>query len=143
MITKFKKIKALVFLFLIQLSFTFAKGALASSIKTEGLDKQDQALMGPSGLAGNTNLATIISVLIQVILGFLGTIFLILTISAGFKWMASQGNEKEIAAAKSSIKNSVIGLLIVIAAYAITYSVFNYLPFTSNGTGGGGSVVTP
>lgn len=144
MINKFKKLKALIFLFLVQLSLaSFVNGAESGSIKTEGLDKQDEALMGPSGLAGNTSLSTIISVLIEVVLGFLGVIFLVLTIAAGFKWMASQGNEKEIDAAKSSIKNSVIGLLIVIAAYAITYSVFKYLPFASNGSGGGGSIVTP
>lgn len=140
MIKKLNKIKAIIFLFIIQFS-------LGSILKAAGLEKvmesQDKAMMETSGLAGNSNLSTIISVLIQVILGFLGIVFLVLTIMAGFKWMMSQGNEKDIDAAKSSLKNSIIGIVIVLAAYAITYSVFKYLPFTSNGGGGGGSVVTP
>jgi hypothetical protein len=123
--------------------FVIISSALATTtkgIKTDGLNAQDKALMGPSGLGGNSNLATIISVLIQVVLGFLGIVFLVLTISAGFKWMSSQGNEKTVGEAKESIKNSVIGLLIVIAAYAITYSVLNYLLFSGNGSGDGGSI---
>lgn len=141
MINKFNKIKAFIFLFITQ--FSLASFIKAASLKTDSLDAQDEALAGAAGLAGSSNLATIISVIIQVVLGFLGVVFLVLTILAGFKWMMSQGNEKEIDAAKGSIKNSVIGIIIVLAAYAITYSVFKYLPFASNGTGGGGSVVTP
>lgn len=34
--------------------------------------------------------------------------------------------------AQGSLKNAVIGLIIVLAAYAITYSVFTYLPFAGN-----------
>lgn len=141
MIKKLNKIKVLIFLFITQ--FSLASFIKAANIKTEGMDAQDAALMDAAGLSGNSNLSTIISVMIQVVLGFLGVVFLALTIMAGFKWMMSQGNEKEIEAAKGSIKNSVIGIIIVLAAYAITYSVFKYLPFASNGTGGGGSIVTP
>lgn len=133
------KIKFLFFSLLGQL--LLGKGVLAGTIDTTGLNTQDEALMGPSGLSSNSNLATIISILIQVVLGFLGVIFLVLTISAGFKWMASNGNEDDIKKAKASLKNSIIGLLIVVAAYAITYSVLKYLPFSSNGSGDGGVMV--
>lgn len=134
--SKITKIKTLLFLFITQLSLaSFVK---AAAINTSGLDTQDKALMGSSGLGGNSDLASIISVLISVVLGFLGIVFLALTIMAGFKWMTSEGNEEEIKKAKGSIKNSVMGLLIVLAAYAITYSVFKYLPFASSGTGGTG-----
>jgi hypothetical protein len=136
--SKLKNLKAITFLFIIQL--ITAPFALAASIQTDNLDKQDTALMAQSGLSGNSNLAAIISVLIQTILGFLGIVFLVLTIMAGFKWMTSQGNEDDIKKAKSSLKNSIIGLLIVIAAYTITYSVFTYLPFSSNSSGSGGAI---
>jgi small-conductance mechanosensitive channel len=115
-----------------------APAVLANSIKTDDLDKQDSALMGSTVMSGNTSLSNILSVLITSILGFLGIIFLFLTIAAGFKWMTANGNEEEVKKAKNSMKNAIIGLVIVIAAYAITYSVFKYLPFatTSGGTGG-------
>ena len=136
MMNKLKKLKVALLLFLTQ--FSLVSIVKAASVDTTGLNVQDKALMSSSGLSGNSNLASIISVLISVVLGFLGIVFLALTIMAGFKWMTSQGNETEIKAAQGSLKNSIIGLLIVIAAYAITYSVFKYLPFTS-GTGGSGS----
>ena len=135
--SKLKSLLGLSFLLLIQF-FAFSFVSAVNSVDTTGLDRQEAAIMNPSGLAGNSNLATIISILISVILGFLGIVFLVLTIMAGFKWMSSQGNEDEIKQAKGSLKNSIIGLLIVIAAYTITYSVFKYLPFASNGSGGGG-----
>jgi len=146
MISKLKNLKPLIFLFVVQLfttPFAFAADTYGNSINTDNLDNQDTALMAQSGLSGNSNLATIISILIQTVLGFLGIVFLALTIMAGFKWMTSQGNEEEIKKAKGSLTSSIIGLLIVLAAYAITYSVFKYLPFASNGGGNGGDNTTP
>lgn len=136
------KLKLLFFAFLGQLILVgSALAGTPGGVDTAGLNAQDEALMSSSGLSGNSNLATIISILIQVVLGFLGIIFLVLTISAGFKWMSSQGNEKTVGEAKESLKNSIIGLLIVIAAYTITYSVLKYLPFSSNGGGNNGAIV--
>lgn len=128
---KFANLKNTLFLLAIQLS----TGYLVNAAPNTAMDEQATALADSAGLSVNTSLAGIFSVAIQVILGFLGIIFLFLTLMAGFKWMTSQGNEKNIEEAKGSLKNSIIGLLIVLAAYAITIAVFNYLPF---GTGGGG-----
>ncbi len=105
------------------------------SINTSKMDAQDQAMANAAGIGGATSLSFIISVIIQAVLGFLGIIFLVLTIMAGFKWMTAGGNEDEIKKAKQTLTNSVIGLIIVLAAYTITYSVFKYLPF-GGGSGG-------
>ena len=137
----FNKLKALLFLFVTQFSLASFVSAATSNIKTTGMEAQDNALLSTAGLSGNASLSTIISTLIQVVLGFLGVIFLVLTIMAGFKWMMSQGNEEEIKKAKGSLKNAIIGIVIVLAAYTITYSVFKYLPF--GGSGGAGSITTP
>ena len=135
--SNFKKFKAIIFLFVTQLLIAPAVFG-TSTPKTMALEEQDKALISSSSLAGNSNLASIISLLIQAALGFLGVIFLILTILAGFKWMTSQGNEDEIKKAQGSLKNSIIGLLIVLAAYAITYTVFKYMPFAGGISGGAG-----
>lgn len=58
--------------------------------------------------------------IIGVILSFVGVLFLGLMIYAGLMWMTSQGNEQQVTKAKDLITNSVIGLIIVFAAYAIT-----------------------
>lgn len=132
-----KKLKFIVILFVCQLIIVPA--VLGAGIDTKGLDSQDQALMGQTSLAGNVDLASIISILIKSVLSFLGVIFLVLTIKAGFKWMMSEGNEDEIKKAKGSLTNAVIGLVIVLAAYAITYTVFTYMPFGGSGLSGGTS----
>ncbi|MBN2854352.1 hypothetical protein JXK06_02340 [Patescibacteria group bacterium] len=59
--------------------------------------------------------------IIQWVLGFLGLIFLVLIIFAGFKWMTSGGNEEEVKKAQALMKNAVIGLIIILAAWTITY----------------------
>ncbi|MCK4539812.1 hypothetical protein KAU09_01515 [Candidatus Parcubacteria bacterium] len=61
-----------------------------------------------------------VSLVISVVLSLIGVVFLILMIYGGFIWMNSRGNEQEVEKAKNIIRNSIIGLLIVIAAYAIT-----------------------
>jgi ABC-type phosphate transport system auxiliary subunit len=55
-------------------------------------------------------------------------------IVAGFQWMTAAGNETKVEKALSMIKTAVIGLIIVLAAYAITYFIFTYLPFSGTGT---------
>lgn len=53
-------------------------------------------------------------------LSLLGLIFLILIIFAGFKWMTSGGNEEDIKKAQKLLTNSIIGLIIILAAWSIT-----------------------
>lgn len=58
--------------------------------------------------------------IINFILTFVGVIFLILTIYAGFLWMTAGGNEETVKKAKKWLVNSVIGLAIILSAYSIT-----------------------
>lgn len=66
------------------------------------------------------SLPTTIGNIIGIILSFLGVIFLILMIYGGFTWMTARGNEQQITKAKGIIFNAMIGLVVVLAAYAIT-----------------------
>jgi len=50
---------------------------------------------------------------------FIGVTFLIIMIYAGFKWMTARGNEQEVESAKNIIIYAVIGLVVVLAGYAI------------------------
>ena len=58
--------------------------------------------------------------LLGLILSFVGVLFLALIIFAGVSWMTAGGNDQKIEKAKNLIINAAIGLLIVLAAYAIT-----------------------
>ena len=60
-------------------------------------------------------------------LSFVGILFLILVIYAGIMWMTAQGNEQKVTKAKDLLINSIIGLIIVFAAYAITAFVGEFV----------------
>ena len=61
---------------------------------------------------------------IKVFLTFLGVIFVALIMLAGYKWMTSQGNQDKVDEAKQEITRAIIGLMIILAVYAITSFVF-------------------
>jgi hypothetical protein len=69
----------------------------------------------------------VIASLVQIVLGFVGIIFLVLIIAGGFMWMTSAGNEQKISKAKSLLTNAVIGLTITVVAYSIAFTIVRYL----------------
>lgn len=82
-----------------------------------------------------------VNVLINAALSLLGVIFIIMVILAGFKWMTAQGDAKKVEEARDNIKNAVMGLVVVLAAYAITKFIFDVLlndAAPAGGTNGGG-----
>lgn len=94
----------------------FSKGAtLANSVGTS------------AGIAGGRGLPEILGSIINVVLGFLGVVFLVLLLYAGFLWMTAQGEEKTVEKAKGIIKQAIIGLVIVVAAFAISNFVLGSL----------------
>ncbi|MFA5886838.1 MAG: hypothetical protein WC863_03615 [Patescibacteria group bacterium] len=82
---------------------------------------------------GDMSLGDVLALIIQIVLGFLGTVFIILMIISGFRLMTAGGNEEQVQKATETIRTAIIGLIIVISAYAITYFVIYYLPFSSTG----------
>lgn len=89
-----------------------------------------QDLAAKSGYnAGVTEgtLSETVGKIIKAVLGLLGTIFLALTIYAGVLWMTAAGEEEKITKATGILKTSVIGLIIILAAYSITYFVLSNL----------------
>ena len=68
-----------------------------------------------------------ISSFIAIFLSLLGVIFMILMILAGYNWMTAGGDEEKITKAKDTIRAAIIGLIIVVAAYAISVFVISRL----------------
>ncbi|MBI5622053.1 hypothetical protein HY933_04300 [Candidatus Falkowbacteria bacterium] len=65
--------------------------------------------------------------IINVALGLLGIIAVVIILVGGFKWMVAGGNEEKVGEAKKLISAGVIGLVIIITAYAIAAFVINAL----------------
>ena len=111
-----------------------------STSAVSGLIKNDtsqtDALKESAGFAGfdsNLTLADVIATVIEIALGLLGVVFIVLIVLSGYQWMTAGGNEEVVTKATGRIKNAIIGLVIVLAAYAITAFVFSNLPQTGAG----------
>ncbi len=88
-----------------------------------GLDKAAKK----AGLAstGKGDIIGVVGTIIDLVLGYLGLVFLVLTIYGGLIWMTAGGNPENVKKAKSLITNAVIGLLIIFASYGIAHLVFS------------------
>jgi len=58
--------------------------------------------------------------IIGFVLSFVGVLFLILMIYAGLTWMTAGGNLEQVKKARSLMINAILGLIVVMGAYAIT-----------------------
>ncbi len=74
---------------------------------------------GGAGLS-QTDLPTLVGSLVGIVLSLLGIVFLILIIWAGFMWMTAGGKPDQLEKAKKMLINAVIGLVLILAAYAIS-----------------------
>jgi uncharacterized membrane protein len=75
---------------------------------------------------GENILNNTLSNLITTILSLLGIIFIILSIYGGFLYLTARGNQEQTKKALSIITHSLIGLVIVLSAYAIAYFIFKF-----------------
>jgi hypothetical protein len=66
------------------------------------------------------DLPILIGKYIKILLSLVGIIFVVLMVYAGYNWMTSAGEEEKITTAKDTIRSAIIGLIIIISAYAIT-----------------------
>lgn len=83
-------------------------GGLEKTAKTAKIDRKES---DPAIFAGEV---------VQWVLSFIGVIFLGLMIYGGFMWMTSGGNQESIGKAQKTIVAAIIGLIIILSAYAIT-----------------------
>ncbi|HRH32920.1 MAG TPA: hypothetical protein PK720_02135 [bacterium] len=83
-------------------------GGLEKTAKTAKIDRKES---DPAIFAGEV---------VQWVLSFIGVIFLGLMIYGGFMWMTSGGNQESISKAQKTIVAAIIGLVIILSAYAIT-----------------------
>lgn len=103
------------------------------TLATEVLDPSEllQETGGEAGFEvrddGQSQLTAFIGRIINVMLSVLGVIFFVLLIYGGFLWMTSAGNDEKVKKAKTLITDAVIGLIVILAAYAISSFVITSL----------------
>jgi len=133
--------KIIIFLlsFLVILVFAGVKIGIAKGPLTDyddmimGADDMGEAAGFNTNITSGGGVGEIAELVIEGFLGLLGVIFIILMITAGYNWMSAAGDEKKVTKAKDTIWRAIIGLIIIVSAFAITYFVFDHMP-------GGGDV---
>lgn len=65
--------------------------------------------------------------IINAALGVVGIIMVILFIYGGYVWMTAGGNEEKVKKATQILSRAVIGLIIILLAYSISYFVMQQL----------------
>lgn len=78
------------------------------------------AEFGDSTGLGQGDLKETIGSLINVALQFLGVVTVVIILYGGFKWMTAGGTEEKVSEAKRLIIAGIIGLAIILSAYAIS-----------------------
>lgn len=71
---------------------------------------------------------------IKYLMTFLGIIAVAIILLGGFRWMTAAGNEDKVSEAKKILSAGVVGLIIILAAFAIVNFVVTTSSSALNGT---------
>jgi len=76
---------------------------------------------------GGTDVRVTVARVIRVAMGLLGIVAVVIILIGGFTWMTAGGNEEKVGEAKKWIFAGIIGLAIILSAYAIANFVLTQL----------------
>ncbi len=76
---------------------------------------------------GTKDVRQTVAVIIRTAMGLLGIVAVVIILIGGFEWMTAGGNEDKTKEAKKRIMYGVIGLAIILSAYAIANFVVSSL----------------
>lgn len=111
------------------LALPFGGAALMQPVTVHAQQLEAEDILGEdfadtAGL-GQADLKETIGQLIRVLLGFLGVVAVVIILLGGFKWMTAGGNDEKVAEAKRLIIAGIIGLAIILSAFAIASFVIS------------------
>ncbi len=115
--------------------FAQAQGGILKPDKQTDYTNNLQQLASSTDYSTEDTLEASLGRIIRTVLAVLGSVFLILMFFAGWLWMRSSGNQEKVDKAKKQIKSLVIGLILIIAAYAVSAWVVRIL------TSGSGALI--
>ena len=119
----------LLFIVFSMINFSFISNANAvnwlDKVSVGGLDKVG-AVYGQDK-SQPSKAIIVVATTVNIVLGLLGIIFLILILYAGFNWMTAGGEEEKVTKATEIITRAVIGLIIILASFAISKLVISQI----------------
>lgn len=112
------------------LSFVMTPALAQISPENTGLvESARQAGYGETAVG----LPDLIGRIINILIGLIGLILFLFILYGGIMWMTARGDSTKVEKAQGIILNAVIGVIVVLAAYAVTSFVINQ--FTKPETG--------
>ncbi|MFH1193690.1 MAG: hypothetical protein V1661_01705 [bacterium] len=113
----------------IMLSLVFAPVLVFGASVQENIKKNLEGVGTGAGYQTTQSggLPALVGLIINIFLSIMGVLFVILMVYGGYTWMTSYGAEAKVTKAKNLIVDAVIGLIIVLAAYAISNFVVGQL----------------
>lgn len=115
-------------------AMTIGVALLPFSVKAQELNLYINQLGVPLGNLPTTDVRVIIANIIRIALGLLGIVAVVIILIGGFTWMTAGGSEEKVEKAKQWIGYGVVGLAIILAAYAIaTFVISSLLTAVYNG----------
>lgn len=113
-----------------------------SNAKAQSIGTKDLGIEYPKSIGlGTQDVRTTASQIIKVALGLLGVVAVVIILIGGFTWMTAGGNTEKVDEAKKWIFSGIIGLAIILSAYAIAFFVLKQLTIAT--TGGDVNPITP
>ncbi|MCX6794992.1 MAG: hypothetical protein NTY31_03365 [Candidatus Falkowbacteria bacterium] len=97
-----------------------AEAALINANKTQEYNNNINALANQTDYDTSVTLENRISTIIRIALSVLGAIFLVLMFWTGNNWMQAAGNEEKVKKAKTAVRNLLIGVVLILIAYALS-----------------------
>ncbi len=93
---------------------------LISGFTTGGFDR-------PPALSQDVDFVSLLSTIVNYFLGFIGTFAFIIFLWAGFSILTSAGNADKVKKARTAMIYAIVGILIILLAYAGVTTLVNYL----------------
>lgn len=130
--------------FLAILFFSVMLFPVASFADDQYFGLEDTATSAGLTQTAPSDVPTLIGNIIGTTLSLIGVIFFVLMVYGGFLWMTAHGDSARVDKGKETIIAAVIGLVVVLASYALTTFVFNApnggtTPSPTTPVSGGGS----
>lgn len=99
----------------------------ATPINTVGTGDTLGINYGKATGLGEKDVRNTVASIINVALGLLGIVAVVIILIGGFEWMTAGGNEEKTGEARNRIFAGIIGLAIILSAYAIAQFVIGSL----------------
>lgn len=102
-----------------------------TSAATPGTDSTTYGLSDPLGISkdktGASGIAEVVSRLIKFLLALSGSVALLMFVWGGFQYLWSAGDENKVKSGKSTLKNAMIGLVIIFSSYMLVTTLITAL----------------